>query len=355
MTQTNTLPPPPRRDELPDDFYGARPVLRTSLMNLLGLLYGPDGDAPVNEIALNGADDLWVKRSGLGWSRANVPPGSFDRPWAEMLGIHVSSYYGRRFDPANWPVLSAPLPGGHRLQLVVGSPVRSGLAISIRRRRRQRFELGNFGLTDGAHLPADPQRQAGKFDSGYPVGTAADLLAVMRAGLPVLISGGTDSGKTSFLSSLLRQGVPAGRRVGTVEDVEEVDLAGFENSLGFLAEPASTGVQIGYGELIKAVLRVNLDVAIVGELQQDSAMPAFRLLNSGHEGWLGTIHADSPLDALEAWRTILAMSMGSASAASEALGVIARKVARIVQLSSGKRVVEIGRPADLDWRRLLRG
>lgn len=341
------LPPPPPEKVLPT----MQSVLRTYLEPLLGLLYNAEG---VTEIALNGPGDLWCKMAGSGWYPLDAAGLGLDLEWARRTCSIMANLSERRFDPDRWPLLAAPLPGGHRLQAVLGGATRSGLVLAIRVRRRKQFTFVDFGLKDTDVRPADPHRTAGAFDSGHAVGSLADLRAVAAAGLPILISGSTDSGKTSFTSTMLSELVPETRRVLTVEDVEEIDLGSFPNSIGLIAEPATSGSEIGYTEMMRAALRLNPDVVLQGEIQVDGAMPAYRLLNTGHEGFMATLHADSPLDALEAWRTMLAIAVG-ASAASEALGVIARKVARIVQLGPGKKVLEIGRPIDLDWRRLLRG
>lgn len=329
------------------------PVLEADLRGLLGMLYNSSN---INEIAVNGPENLWAKLAGHGWYRVDSAGLDLSEKWATGLGIHLANIESRRYDPDRWPLLSARLPGDHRVQLVTGGAARSKLVLAIRVQRKIQFGFDAFGLDAASFLPADPSRQPGSFDSGFKVGTLDDLAAVAMQGLPILVSGGTDSGKTNFLKALLSS-LPAHRRILTIEDVAEVNLDRFPNAIGLLAEPAGSAGQdrVGYAELMKAATRLNPDQIVQGEIQPDGAMAAYRMLNTGHDGFMATLHADSPLDALEAWRTMLAIAMKSSSSAAEALAVIARKIARIVQLGPGKKVVEIGRPIDLDWRRLLRG
>ncbi len=329
------------------DIPSMSPALRASLDPLLPWLYGR---SDVVEVSINGPGDLWIEHACGEYRRENG--AGMDRSWAELLCEHLRVIFHRPFNVDSWPILASQLPGGHRLQAVLGSNTRSGLVISVRVQRRKSFALEDFGLKPGAAaLAGGLATRSSGFDSGHPVGTYEDLVEVMREGLPVLISGGTNSGKTSFLNTLLT-GVPDSARIIVVEDVEEVRV-GQPNAVGLLADEAQTGTKIGHQHLLKAVLRLNPTIVISGEQQLENTFPSYRVLNSGHRGWMSTIHADSPIDALEAWRTNMTMALQSSAAADAALPVLVRKLARIVQLSERREVVEIVRPADLDWRQLL--
>lgn len=324
-------------------------ALRATLDPLLPLLYGRDD---IVEVSVNGPEDLWIEYAGGGYER--VDGGGLSYEWARLLCTHLKNIYKRSFDPENWPILAAPLPGGHRLQAVLGANTRSGMVLSIRVQRNKLFDFSDFGLQAGVPVAGGHAFKVARFESGHPVGTLEDLSAVVRAELPVLVSGGTNSGKTGFLKRLLRC-VREERRVITVEDVEELQVMQ-PNQVGLLADVGQAGADaavVGYEQLLKAVLRLNPSVVVPGEQQLENTLSSYRCLNTGHSGWMSTIHADSAMDALEAWRTNMTMALQSQAAADAALPVLIRKIARIVQLDEHRRVVEILRPSDLPWQELM--
>ena len=321
-------------------------ALRATLDPLVPLIYGRDD---VVEVSLNGPGDLWVEIAGRGYEK--MDGAGLDLAWSRDLCDQLKNLFKRPYDPNRFPLLASPLPGGHRLQAVLGANTRSGMVLSIRVQRHKSFDFSDFGLLPGRPVEGGAAYRAARFDSGHPIGSVEDLEAVVAAELPVLVSGGTNSGKTNFLKRLLRC-VRSDRRVVTVEDVEELVVAQ-PNQAGLLAEESQTGTAVEPMHLLKAVLRLNPSVAVPGEQQLENTLPSYRLLNTGHSGWMSTIHADSPLDALEAWRTNMTMALKSAAAADAALPVLVRKIARIVQLSEQRKVVEIVRPADLPWRELI--
>ena len=247
-------------------------------------------------------------------------------------------------------MLGIQLPGGHRFQALMGPNVVSGMAISIRVRRRETVDLAAFGFARDQSLPrlgaGLVQRQslvAG--DGAVDIDTIA--AAIARGG-SAIVSGATGSGKTTFMKGLLRE-LPRNNRVITVEDVEELDVP-HENRVQILVSRTGTGTDIEYPEVIDACMRFNPDTVIPGELSVHNAEAVFRLLNTGHGSFLTSIHSNGALDALLAFARNIEMRTGRS--ASAALPFIASTIDLFVHLSH-RKVIEAGRGAELNWRSLL--
>ena len=330
------------------------PSLIGNLRPIFDLLYRQRADGAIAlrddtvEVSVNGPDDVWVERTDGGYSRA--PVTGIDKIWAEDLCVHLANIYGQSFDPMHRPLLSSSLPGGHRFQAVLGANVRSGIAIGIRLSRESDFSLSDFGVEferTEASCGNRVDRKADLHRTDHPIGSGRDLEQAVSQGMPILVSGGTNAGKTTFLRTLMPH-IPASKRVVTVEDVPELPQS-HENFVGLIADDAQTGTKADYTDLIKALLRLNPSVAIGGELSIENAMPLYRILISGHSSFMSTIHAGDPVEALDAWFTNLTMSKGAAAAEGAMPGLV-RALGRIVQLDQNRQVTDIVRPVDLPLR-----
>lgn len=327
------------------------PGLAAELGPLMPLLYrrGASGrlalPEDIIEVSVNGPGQAWIERAGRGYEPLDMPGA--DRQWAEDLFVTLANLNQRDHRA---PTLSAPLPGGHRVQMVVGEAnvARTGMAISVRVMRHKHYDWSDYGVGDvargpvnAAGRPALPVDRLEVFSSGFPLGTRADLETVLRQGWPVLLVGETNSGKTSFLRMLM-QLMPRDRRVITIEDEAEL-WASHPNQVGLtVPNPAH------YPLFVKAILRMNPGAVIGGEIQADNAYPLFRLLIAGHRNFLTTIHGGSPEEGFEAWIANITMNAGlGPQAAASVRRPLARALARIIHLGPDRKVNAVVNPWDV--------
>jgi type IV secretion system protein VirB11 len=188
--------------------------------------------------------------------------------------------------------LAATLPAGERIQFV-GPPVtRSHWAMAVRRHVAIDAVIEDYLPPPGQ----TPEPAAAAID---PVSDPAGFLrSAVLARKTILISGGTSSGKTTFLNALLKM-APAGDRIITVEDTAEVSISQ-PNTLGLVAVKGDLGeARVGVEDLLESCLRLRPDRIIVGEVRGPEAATFLRAVNTGHPGSITTVHANSPDGALE--------------------------------------------------------
>lgn len=243
----------------------------------LGPIQGLLRDPEVTEIMVNHFDSIYIEQSG----RIYESPLRFSsedhlRRTIERIVANV----GRRIDEAS-PMVDARLPDGSRINAVVPPIALDGAVLTIRK-----FAAEPFSIEDLVELQTIPQQ-------------AADFLrACVAAKLNILISGGTGSGKTTTLN-VLSSFIPHDERVITVEDAAELQL-----SQPHVVRMESRPVNIeGKGlvtirDLVRNSLRMRPDRIVVGEVRDGAALDMLQAMNTGHEGSLTTIHANSPKDAL---------------------------------------------------------
>ncbi len=182
------------------------------------------------------------------------------------------------FDVVTQPKLSTVLPGGHRIEALLGSYVDSKISISIRVNNKLNIGLDDFGLRP------------------YQINK---LILSMQEGCNCLISGGTSSGKTSFLNALIKH-VSVNTRILTLEDAREINLPDKSISVQYIVNRNKKNDVVGYSEMIDHLMRSRPDIIMVGEVSLHNAFPILRLLNSGHKGFFCTIHANSSELAIDA-------------------------------------------------------
>ena len=163
---------------------------------------------------------------------------------------------------------------------------------------------------------------------------AADPIQFLRAAVceraTVLISGGTSSGKTTFLNALLRE-VPAAERIVLVEDTPEIRLS-HANSLGLVAVKGEMGeARLSTDDLLQASLRMRPDRIVLGELRGSEAVSFLRAINTGHPGSFSTIHANSPAGALEQL-ALMVMQSGLGLSRAETIDYAKSVIDVVVQL-----------------------
>ena len=188
------------------------------------------------------------------------------------------NYYQLGFDADHSPNLSCVLPGGHRFACLVGSSVQGGLSLAIRVKQPYAASPDDFGLDDEC---------------------AGLIFDRVREGRHIIISGGTNTGKTTFLNMLL-QSLPASTRVIAAEDTPEVNIGKFHpDCVGLIAaRSADVAGMLPWPGLADHVNRITPDRVIFGEISVRNAMSALAVLNSGISGFMCTIHAANPVMAI---------------------------------------------------------
>jgi pilus assembly protein CpaF len=271
--------PPAERDAV-----AARVVrLATGLGPLEPLL----ADPAVDEVMVNGADEVWVERSGR-LERTGV--AFADR--AELMHAieRILAPLGRRVDEAS-PLCDARLADGSRVNVAIPPLALSGPCLTIRR-----FRAAGFSLDDLVANGTMPDALAG-FLARCVAGRAA-----------VLVSGGTGSGKTTTLGAL-SGAIPDGERIVTIEDAAELRLRQ-SHVVRLESRPANLEGrgEVTIRQLVRNALRMRPDRIVVGEVRGAEALDMLMALNTGHEGSLTTVHANSPEDALRRVETLALMA-----------------------------------------------
>jgi pilus assembly protein CpaF len=253
-------------------------------------------DPAVTDVLVNAPADVWVDR-GRGVERAAV---SFpDDGAVRRLAQRLVSGTGRRLDDA-CPYADATLPDGTRIHAVL-PPVAPGVTLlSVRVPRRRSFALGD--LVSAGSLPVD---------------AAAWLQAIVRSRLAFLVTGGTGTGKTTLLSTLLGLADP-GERLVLVEDSAELH-PDHPHVVGLEARPPNveSAGEITLRDLVRQALRMRPDRLVVGEVRGAEVVDLLAALNTGHEGGCGTVHANGAGD-VPARIEALAVAAGLSRAAVHA-------------------------------------
>ena len=252
----------------------------------LGVLEPLIADETVTEIMVNGIDDVFIERSG----RIERVPTKFTSE-AEIYRLidRIVSSVNRRVDESS-PMVDARLAGGERVNVIIPPLALDGPSITIRR-FPQPFQLSD--LVNRNSLPSE----------------AAEFLeALVTARFSILVSGGTGTGKTTFLNAL--SGVISDHeRIITIEDAAELSLQQ-PHVVRLEARPPNIEGkgQVTIRDLVKNSLRMRPDRIIVGEVRGGEALDMLQAMNTGHEGSLTTVHANSPIDALSRLETLATMS-----------------------------------------------
>jgi pilus assembly protein CpaF len=261
--------PEPERERL------AEQVLR--LATGLGPLEPLLADPAIDEVMVNGGGDVYVERAGC----VERAAAAFAGPDDVMHAIErILAPLGRRVDEAS-PLCDARLPDGSRVNVVIPPLAVDGPCLTIRRFRRGGFSLAD--LVDNGTLPS----------------ALADYLAIaVEQRATILVSGGTGCGKTTTLNAL-SGAVPAGERIVTIEDAAELQLRQ-PHVVRLEARPASVEGrgEVTIRQLVRNALRMRPDRIVVGEVRGAEALDMLMALNTGHEGSLSTVHANSPEEAL---------------------------------------------------------
>ncbi len=303
--------------------------LRTYLKPFLPWLERDD----VTEILVNRPGEVWVEISGEPFMR-RLDMAEVDDVLLSRLAAQIARVAHQGINREN-PLLAASLPSGERVQLV-GPPATAHWALAIRRHRMVDLSLEDY---DRGAIKGIASSDAGKDLKRARAEPIAFLKEAVRQRKTILISGGTSSGKTTFLNALLKT-IPAHERIIIVEDTPEIVCA-HANSLGLLAVKGEMGeARVTINDLLQASLRLRPDRIIVGEIRGEEATTFLRAINTGHPGSFTTVHANTPKGALEQI-ALMVMQSGTQLTRLETLSYAKSLIDVVVQLSrtGGERVV----------------
>jgi type IV secretion system protein VirB11 len=301
----------------------------------------------VTEILVNRLGELWVERSGVAQMERYDAP-LVDATLLDRLAHQIARTNHQGVSRES-PLLSAILPGGARVQMVLPPATRSDAALAIRKHVLHDLTLDGYAAT-GAFKDiktGDSGTEANLRSALTAMLDRNDILGFLRSAIAakktILLSGGTSSGKTTLLNALLKE-IPAHERVIVIEDTPEIKL-GRENAIGLVAVPGDQGeARVTIDDLMRASLRMRPDRLIVGELRGAETVTFLRAINTGHPGSLSTIHASSPDGAYEQI-ALMCMQAGLGLSRDETISYATSMIDIVLQLSrkNGERCVDVVR------------
>jgi pilus assembly protein CpaF len=271
------------------NFIEQRELVESLIADMLGL--GPleplIADETVNDIMVNGPKQVYVERRG----KLELTDVQFrDDQHLMNVATKIVTRVGRRIDESR-PLVDARLPDGSRVNIIIPPLALDGASISIRKFSKKSITLDTMAA-GGSISPA----------------MATVLKIASRCRLNILISGGTGSGKTTLLNALSRM-IDGAERTVTIEDAAELQLqqphvVRLETRTANLE---GTG-EITMRDLLKNALRMRPDRIIIGECRGEEALDMLQAMNTGHDGSMSTIHANTPREALTRLENMIGMA-----------------------------------------------
>ena len=303
------------------------PVMDAVLTSIMKPLARHFDDRDIVEVRISRPGRIVVDRRGAGlqyYDDANLTQGCIERICRALANKH-----GLPFDADTHSKVSCTIPGlQHRFECLVGASVQSGLSLTVRCKHPfmpSWTEIGAEGATQGY------------------------LYDAMAASRNMIVSGATNTGKTTLINMLLEM-VPTSRRVIGVEDTPELDLARFDQGVGLLADRdgAAGGGHMDWRQLYDHTMRITPDHIVFGEISTGNAWAALSALNSGVTGFMCTIHAESPRQVIE--RKFAQNIAWSGQPMKNVRKYLAELVDCIIQLERGpdgyRRITEIYEPKE---------
>jgi type IV secretion system protein VirB11 len=272
-------------------------ALDLTMRALRPLLANPE----VTELCINRPLEAFIETRD-GWHRERLPFADFE--WCGRLAKLVANSTQQRVD-ATSPLLSASLPTGERIQIVLPPATSAGcVAITIRRPADQVWsieELGHRGIFRGTRQagrnPDDAEQKLVQLLESSAYEDFMRLAVYSRKN--ILVSGPTGSGKTTWTKALIRE-IPSGERLITIEDAKELVLDRHPNHVRLFYSKDDQGVaRVTPRQLLESCLRMKPDRILLAELRADEAFDYLRNVNSGHPGSITSIHAASAELAFE--------------------------------------------------------
>jgi type IV secretion system protein VirB11 len=255
----------------------------------------------IQEISINRPGEAWVEKFG-DMRHESMPLLTRDHLYQLA---HLVAQSTSQMISEEKPLLSATLPAGYRIQVVFPPACAdNGIAMSIRKQSGHNFDLldyermGAFAETKTGLNVHDPRDDI--LADLYARGDAKAFIAqAVKFKKNIIVSGGTSTGKTTFMNAALKE-IPSDERIITVEDAREVNIEHIPNRVHLLSSKGGQGrAKVDTQMLIEACLRLRPDRIIVGELRGAEAFSYLRAVNTGHPGSIASLHADTPALAIE--------------------------------------------------------
>jgi pilus assembly protein CpaF len=244
-------------------------------------------DPGVSEIMINGPKDIFVEKKGLVYKTDS----QFHNEEALVSAMRaIAQSIGRRIDKDN-PRLDGFLPDGSRIAVVLPPMARNGTTVAIRKFSKEKLTLND--LIAFGSLSKDAAR-------------FLDICIYLSKN--IIVSGGTGSGKTTMLN-VLGSRIPKTQRLLIIEDSAELQVKA-EHVVNFVTRKADAerGVsEVSIRELVLSAMRLRPDRIIVGEVRGEEALDLIQVMNTGHDGSMGTVHANNPVDACTRLETLCLM------------------------------------------------
>jgi len=255
----------------------------------------------VSEISINVPGKVWIEAAGKPREEFDVP--EITPELLASLSRQIAASTDQLINEER-PLLSAALPTGERVQVVAPPAAPNGYAFSIRKQVLRSMTLDDYakqGAFKMTRLTKDMEvsDEVKALKKALKSGKVQEFLTLaVRNHQNMVISGGTSTGKTTFLNALLQE-IPLDERLITIEDTREVN-APHGNMLNLIAAKGDQGRSlVTIQDLLEASLRLRPDRIILGELRGAEAYTFLRAINTGHPGSICTLHADSPAGAID--------------------------------------------------------
>ncbi|MBC7428693.1 MAG: CpaF family protein [Bacteriovorax sp.] len=244
-------------------------------------------DAGVSEIMINGPKEIFVEKKGLVYKT----DAQFHNEEALLSAMRaIAQSVGRRIDKDN-PRLDARLPDGSRIHVVLPPMAKNGTTVAIRKFSKEKLTLNDL-ITFGSL-----SKDAARF-----------LDICIFLGKNIIVSGGTGSGKTTMLN-VLGSRIPKTQRLIIIEDAAELQVKA-EHVVNFETRKADSErgtTEVTIRDLVVSAMRLRPDRIIVGEVRGEEALDLIQVMNTGHDGSMGTVHANNPVDACTRLETLCLM------------------------------------------------
>lgn len=304
-------------------------------------------DPTVVEISVNRPAEVFVERLGASHMEFHSIP-ELTAAEIEHIGERVAAASNQFISRIN-PLLSAALPSGERIQIILPPAAADGGSISIRKQVISDFTLAQYRDSGGLDkvsvtlggLAETDQRLIALLEAGH----VHDFIeTAVRERVSMLISGGTSTGKTTFLNACLKS-IDAHERILTLEDTREL-FPPHRNSVHLLASRGDQGTaHVTIQSLLEASLRLRPDRLFVGEIRGAEAFAFLRAINTGHPGSMSTVHADTPMGAYEQLAMMMMQAgMSSGYSKQDLMSYIRMVIPIVIQLrrdGGRRRVSEI--------------
>lgn len=300
-------------------------------------------DPEIAEICVNRSGELWIERIGSP-SMEKIDCADITKDHMMRLARQIANTTGQAINLQN-PLLSASLPTGERVQVIMPPATLNGIVFSIRKQVVKDMDLADYAaagafeavdwVTDTDLKPHDAQLRALAEQKNF----YQFIALAAKSKKNIIISGGTSTGKTTLLNAILKEINPE-ERIITIEDTPEIKPI-HKNHVPLLASKGEQGIaEVTIQSLLEASLRLRPDRILLGELRGKEAYTFLRAVNTGHPGSITTVHADTPHGAFKQI-ALMVMQANLGLQNDQIMDYIRSIVDVVVQLKriGGKRII----------------